>query len=73
MLRNFLYVWDNEILNKLTDPYEAFNDSFIVAILTYNDEFIFFYRQRFYNNMKKTAFVLDGRNIEDLEKLKNRF
>ncbi|MES2485605.1 MAG: UDP binding domain-containing protein, partial [Bacteroidota bacterium] len=52
------------------DPYEACKDAHAVAVLTEWDEFKEYDWQRIYDNMKKPAFVFDGRNLLDGEKLK---
>ncbi len=57
--------------NVYKDPYEACKDAHAIAILTEWDEFRAYDWKRIYDNMKKPAFVFDGRNILDAEKLKN--
>jgi UDPglucose 6-dehydrogenase len=52
------------------DPYEACKDAHAIAILTEWDEFKNYDWQKIYDNMKKPAFVFDGRNILDGEKLR---
>lgn len=52
------------------DPYEACRDAHAVAVLTEWDEFKQYDWQKIYDNMKKPAFVFDGRNILDGEKLR---
>ena len=70
----YLATRNNEENNKLVkvenDPYKACKDSHAVAILTEWDEFKSYDWQRIYNNMKKPAFVFDGRNILNSDKLK---
>lgn len=53
------------------NPYEACKNAHAIAVLTEWDEFKQFDWQQVYDNMKKPAFVFDGRNILDGEKLKN--
>jgi UDPglucose 6-dehydrogenase len=71
---NHLGTRDEKINEKLltysSDPYETCHDAHAVAILTEWDEFKSYDWQRIYNSMKKPAFVFDGRNIVDAEKLK---
>jgi UDPglucose 6-dehydrogenase len=71
---NHLGTRDEAINEKLltcsSDPYETCHDAHAVAILTEWDEFKSYDWQRIYNSMKKPAFVFDGRNIVDAEKLK---
>jgi UDPglucose 6-dehydrogenase len=52
------------------DPYETCKDAHAIAILTEWDEFRNYDWQRIYNEMQKPAFVFDGRNILDHEKMK---
>lgn len=52
------------------DPYEAAKDAHAIAVLTEWDEFKEYDWQRIYDNMKKPAFVFDGRNLLDGDKLK---
>jgi UDPglucose 6-dehydrogenase len=56
-------------LTMANDPYEACKDVHAIAILTEWDEFKTLDWQRIYDNMKKPAFVFDGRLILDSEKL----
>ena len=51
------------------DAYEACEDADAIAILTEWDEFKTYDWQKIYDNMLKPAFVFDGRNILDKEKL----
>jgi UDPglucose 6-dehydrogenase len=53
------------------DPYEACKDAHAIAVLTEWDEFKGYDWQRIYDNMKKPAFVFDGRNVLDGEYLKS--
>ncbi|MFS4481925.1 nucleotide sugar dehydrogenase [Hyunsoonleella sp. 2307UL5-6] len=45
------------------DPYEAVKDAHAIAILTEWDEFKTYDWKRIYNEMKKPAFIFDGRNL----------
>ncbi|AXG73167.1 UDP-glucose 6-dehydrogenase [Flavobacterium arcticum] len=54
------------------DPYEACKDAHAIAILTEWDEFKDYDWDRIYNNMKKPAFVFDGRNVLDVEKMRSK-
>ena len=60
---------NRELLKPVTDPYEACKDAHAIAILTEWDEFLDYDWQRIYDHMMKPAFVFDGRNILDKEKL----
>ncbi|KAK6920964.1 UDP-glucose/GDP-mannose dehydrogenase, C-terminal [Dillenia turbinata] len=52
------------------DAYEAAKDAHGLCILTEWDEFKTLDYQRIYNNMQKPAFVFDGRNVVNVEKLR---
>lgn len=58
-----------KLVTTFPDPYEAAKDAHAIAILTEWDEFKTYDWQRIYDNMKKPAFVFDGRNLLDGEKL----
>ncbi len=62
---------NKELLEPVDDPYKAANDAHAVAILTEWDEFKDYDWQKIYDNMKKPAFVFDGRNILNATKLRN--
>lgn len=51
------------------DPYAVCNGAHAIAILTEWDEFNMYDWQRIYDNMLKPAFIFDGRNLLDKEKL----
>jgi len=51
------------------DPYKALEGAHAVAVLTEWDEFTSYNWQAIYNAMQKPAFVFDGRNILDKQKL----
>ena len=52
-----------------TNPYEACKNAHAVAILTEWDEFTTYDWQKIYDNMLKPAFVFDGRNILNKQKM----
>ncbi|MBF01567.1 UDP-glucose 6-dehydrogenase [Flavobacterium coralii] len=56
-------------VKTFTDPYEACNDAHAIAVLTEWDEFKDYDWQKIYENMKKPAFVFDGRNLLDGKKM----
>ena len=60
---NVTYLQTNE------DPYKALEGAHAVAILTEWDEFKSYNWQAIYDAMQKPAFVFDGRNILDKQKL----
>lgn len=62
---------ENEVqLSVVNDPYEACEGSHAIAILTEWDEFNSYDWQKIYDNMLKPAFVFDGRNLVDEDKLR---
>jgi len=58
-------------LTVYDDPYEICRDAHAIAVVTEWDEFKTYDWQKIYDNMKKPAFVFDGRNILDGDKLKS--
>ncbi|KAK8549968.1 hypothetical protein V6N13_055526 [Hibiscus sabdariffa] len=52
------------------DAYTATKDAHGLCILTEWDEFTKLDYQKIFDNMQKPAFVFDGRNIVDVEKLR---
>lgn len=51
------------------DAYQACHEAHAIAVLTEWDEFREYDWQKIYDNMKKPAFIFDGRNVLDSEKL----
>jgi len=51
------------------DPYEVCKGAHAIAILTEWDEFRNYDWQKIYDNMQKPAFIFDGRNILDPQKM----
>lgn len=61
---------ENEIgVTTSASPYEALKDAHAVAIMTEWDEFKGYDWETIYKNMKKPAFIFDGRNILDKSKM----
>lgn len=60
---------NTELINVKNNPYEASKDSHAIAILTEWDEFITYDWIKIFNSMKKPAFIFDGRNLLDKEKI----
>lgn len=56
-------------ISALANPYETCEGAHAIAILTEWDEFRGYDWQRIYDSMQKPAFVFDGRNLLDSEKL----
>ncbi|KAA5825584.1 nucleotide sugar dehydrogenase [Algibacter amylolyticus] len=52
-------------VTAFSNPYEALKDTHAVAILTEWDEFKTYDWNKIYVNMKKPAFIFDGRNLLD--------
>ena len=59
-----------KLIDVNKDPYEACHNSHAIAVLTEWDEFSTYDWKKIYNNMLKPAFVFDGRNILDKNKMK---
>ncbi len=60
---------NKNLLSVSNDPYSACKKSHAIAIITEWDEFIHYDWNKIYISMNKPAFVFDGRNILDKEKL----
>lgn len=60
---------NREFLTPTNDPYKACEKAHAIAVLTEWDEFKDYDWQKIYDNMMKPAFVFDGRNILDRERL----
>ena len=60
---------NNKYLKKENEPYTAMEGAHAIAVLTEWDEFKTYDWKRIYKNMQKPAFVFDGRNVLDREKL----
>ena len=52
-------------VESVENPYDALKDAHAVAIMTEWDEFKTYDWKRIYSDMKKPAFIFDGRNILD--------
>ncbi len=61
---------EDESVTHCQSAYEAAEDSHAIAILTEWDEFKDLDFEKIYQSMNKPAFIFDGRNILDLEKLR---
>ncbi|WP_400078911.1 nucleotide sugar dehydrogenase [Winogradskyella sp. R77965] len=61
---------ENKTLVKTNNsPYEALKDAHAVAIMTEWDEFKTYDWSKIYEGMKKPAFIFDGRNLLDKDKM----
>ena len=63
---------DNEKhIKSYSNPYDACANAHAIAVLTEWDEFKAYDWEKIYDNMLKPAFVFDGRNLLDGERLKS--
>ena len=62
---------NDELVASFEDPYEASKDAHAIAIMTEWDEFKTYDWQKIYDNMKKPAFIFDGRNILDKDNMES--
>lgn len=60
----------NDKIKVGTNPYEVCNNAHAIAILTEWDEFKTYDWEKIYDSMSKPAFVFDGRNLLDKQKMK---
>ena len=60
---------NRKLVKVVNEPYEACKDAHAIAILTEWDEFKKYDWEKIYDYMLKPAFVFDGRDILDAEKL----
>jgi UDPglucose 6-dehydrogenase len=60
---------NEELVEVYDNPYDAVKDAHAIAIMTEWDEFKTYDWSKIYNLMKKPAFIFDGRNILDENKL----
>jgi UDPglucose 6-dehydrogenase len=61
---------NDKAIESCNDPYEACKNAHAIAILTEWDEFKSYDWERIYDAMLKPAFVFDGRNLLDADKMK---
>ena len=61
---------NESLINVFSNPYESCNNSDAIAIMTEWDEFIDYDWKKIYDSMIKPAFIFDGRNIMDKNKMK---
>ncbi len=60
---------NSELVKSFDNPYETIKDAHAIAIMTEWDEFKTYDWQKIYSQMKKPAFIFDGRNILDQSKM----
>ncbi|WP_339893536.1 UDP binding domain-containing protein, partial [uncultured Algibacter sp.] len=56
---------NSKLVHATKTPYDALKDAHAVAIMTEWDEFKTYDWKKIYTEMKKPAFIFDGRNILD--------
>jgi UDPglucose 6-dehydrogenase len=61
---------NRKFVTSFKDVYEACANSHAIAVLTEWDEFKTYDWQKIYDSMQKPAFVFDGRNLLDANKIK---
>jgi len=61
---------DNQYVSYCKDAYEATKDAHAILVLTEWDEFTALDFQKIYEQMQQPAFLFDGRNLLDLEALR---
>jgi UDPglucose 6-dehydrogenase len=61
---------NKQMLTVHEDAYEAVKDAHAIAIITEWDEFIDLDWGRIFRDMQKPAFIFDGRNLLDHNKLR---
>ncbi len=61
---------NSKVTNVVEDYYEACKNAHAIAILTEWDEFKTYDWEKIYDSMQKPAFVFDGRNILDAERMR---
>ena len=59
----------DEAVEYIEDPYEAAKGAHAIALLTEWSEYCDLDFQKIYDNMKKPAFIFDGRNLLDHRRL----
>ncbi|WJJ95482.1 nucleotide sugar dehydrogenase [Algibacter luteus] len=62
---------NSKLLQAHASPYEALKDAHAVAIMTEWDEFKTYDWKKIYTQMKKPAFIFDGRNILDKSEMES--
>jgi len=61
---------NRKLLHVDNNPYDVLKDAFAIAVITEWDEFKDYDWKKIYANMMKPAYIFDGRNILDHDKLK---
>ena len=63
--------YDESLVNYIEKPFYNISDYNTIAIMTEWDEFKVFDWRIIHEKIKKPAFIFDGRNILEIEKIKN--
>ncbi len=58
------------MVNFVDEPFLNISNYNIIAIITEWDEFINYDWEKIYKNIKKPAYIFDGRNILNIKKIK---
>ena len=69
-LSNLNSDYDKSLVNYVDEPFLNISDLNIIVILTEWDEFISYDWESVFKNMKKPAYIFDGRNILNIDKIK---
>ena len=57
-------------MNFVNEPFLNISNYNLIALMTEWDEFISYDWEDVYSNIKKPAYIFDGRNILNIEKIK---
>ena len=63
--------YDNSLVNYIEEPFLNISEYNIIAIMTEWDEFKDYEWEKIYKKTKKPTYIFDGRNILEIEKIKN--
>ena len=69
-LSNMNLNYDKSLVNFIKDPFLSISKYNIIAIMTEWDEFKRYNWETIYENIKKPAYIFDGRNILDINEIK---
>ena len=70
-VRRDLQPYASDLMETVQTPYEAVKGAHAIVLLTEWDEFVALDYERIFKDMQQPAFVFDGRNILDLERLRS--
>ena len=62
--------YNKSLVNFVEEPFLNISNYNIITIMTEWDEFVHYDWKNIYKKMKKPAFIFDGRNILEIEKIK---